>query len=154
MERDEKLTKDYLRFPLNEFYVSGPYEKSSNRMLLGTFFKPKDTSVFSIGSGEVLEATGNKLTLSIVEDNRRTKVVYRPVNASVSRGDKVEQGQEVARMSKPHLILSMLLETELGDIPVNPMMYLYRYPEQYNLHNIPAYTPRVKPLTPYIERKR
>lgn len=142
-----------MRFPLNEFYVSGPYVRSSNRMLIGTFREPQDTNTVAVGRGVVEDVSEDSISLTIVEDNRKLKVTYRPVSSVVSRGDKVEQGQCVATMKKPHLILSIVEVKGEEEVPLNPMSCLYRHLDQYNLHNIPAYTPRVKPLTPYKKRK-
>lgn len=148
--------KDYLQYPLTNFWVSGTTEDGLT-ISLGTFEDTETqrtvyslaegvvTNIQTVRRGVMLEVTYHGLSKYIAE--------LFPIEAVVNIGDKVDRDTVLGYMSDSHLLIKLAQEKELYLRRIKPMNHIYLFKTQRNLKNIPYCNPKRKPIYPYGDKE-
>lgn len=147
--------KDYLQYPLTNFWVSGTTEDGLT-ISLGTFEDTQEQrTVYSLGEGVItnIQTVRRGILLEVTYQGPLKYIVELfPIKADVNIGDKVGRDTVLGYMSDSHLLLKLTQEKELYLRRTKPMNHIYLFEHQRNLRNIPYCNPKRKPIYPFEDK--
>lgn len=147
------INKEKLRLPLNNFWISEPYARGRGFIGIGKLSEDDQSClVTSPGEGIVKRIDQNFISLEHEVEGDIIKIeLFNLSQIYVKENQKVERGEPLAQIVKPHLRVRAYRNKNGNTYQVNPLSVLYVYPEQTHRNHIPRHTPKPVPI---LRKKR